>query len=182
MNYNNAIKSMSVLELSNNSLLKTFINTASSTFDSDMEISIWTSNPDILFSDMRNVDKLVLSVATDETVDNDYLSRKINIFKEVLSIDFNTDFRITTTPLKIPMVELWSTTKLKDVWVDLTKFNVSAEDIGKTIYVPYDYYLFDNPIIFVDKSVEFNKAINNTIKVSNINSISRVLPYLEFKL
>ena len=173
---------MSVLELSNNSLLKTFINTASSTFDSDMEISIWTSNPDILFSDMRDIDKLVLSVVTDETVDNDYLSRKINIFKEVLSIDFNTDFRITTTPLKIPMVELWSTTKLKDVWVDLTKFNVSKEDLGKTIYVPYDYYLFDNPIIFADKSMEFSQTINNTIKVSNVNSISRVLPYLEFKL
>lgn len=182
MNYNNAIKSMSVLELSNNSLLRTFINTATSTFDSDKEISIWTSNPDILFSDMRDIDKLVLSIIADESVDVEYMNKKISIFKDVLSIDFNTDFRITTTPLKLPMVELWSTTKLKDVWIDTTKFNINEKDLGKTIYIPYDYYLFDNPMLFADKSVEFYQPVNNTIKVSNVNSISRVLPYIEFKL
>ena len=182
MDYSNAIKSMSVLELSNNSLLRTFINTASSTFDSDKEISIWTSNSDILFSDIRNLDKLVLSIIADELVDKEYLENKIKLFKDVLSIDFNTDFRITTTPLNLPMIEIWSTTKSKDVWVDTTIFNISKEDLGKTVYIPYDYYLFNKPILFTDKNMHFVEPIDNTIKVSNVNTISQVLPYIEFKL
>lgn len=178
--YGEAIKVMGTLELSNNSFLRTFLNTASSTFDTNLEISIWTSNPDILFSDLRDLEKLVLSISlTDETV-KDKVEKQTRIFKDVLSIDFKTDFRITYTPLKIPMIEMWSSTKLKDVWVDRAKFDFDKDDKGKTVYLPYDYYLYEKPVIFVGRDSELITNIGNVIKVENPHMVSKTLPYIEY--
>lgn len=180
--YNEAIKVMGTLELSNNSFLRTFLNTASSTFDTNLEISMWTSNPDILFSDLRNLDKLVLSISSLDKDVKEQLERQVRIFKDVLSIDFKTDFRITYTPLKIPMVELWSSTKLKDVWIDRTKFNFNEEDKGKVIYLPYDYYLYERPIIFVGGDTELITEFKDIIKVENPYSVGKTLPYIEYTI
>lgn len=178
----NAVDIMRALELSNNSFLRTFLNTASSTFDSNLELSIWTSNPNILFKDLRNLDKLILSISSLDKSDRELIDKRIEVFKEVLSVDFNTDFRITYTPLKIPMMELWSNTRLGDVWVDRAKFNFNPEDAGKVIFIPYDYYLYESPIIFMDGKTELLTDIGNTIKVSKPQVIARTLPYIEYTI
>lgn len=169
-------------ELSSNVFLRTFLNTASSTFDTDSEISIWTSNSDILFSDIRDLEKLVLSIRTDEESQKDTLNKRIDMFKDVLSIDFNTDFRVTTAALKIPMIELWSTTESRDVWIDRTVFNFSKEDAGKTLLIPYDYYLFENPVLFISNDVELVTELDNVIKVNNVAVVPGILPYIEYKI
>lgn len=180
MSFNQAIKDMGMLDFSTNVFLRTFLNTASSTFDNQSEISIWTSNPDVLCTDLRDMDKLILSILTTDESDSNLFQKRINIFKDVLSVDFKTDFRVTNTALKIPMLELWSTTQLKHVWIDKTVFNFVKEDKGKTILIPYDYFLFDKPILFLGKDTDLETPLDNTIKVSNISSISKYLPYIEY--
>lgn len=180
MDYSNAIRVLNNMSLHNNMFLRTFVNTALSTFDSKMEVSIWTSTFDILSYDVNSLDKLVLSVVSTGLTDKSALYERVKIFKEMLLIDFDIDLRITQDKLKIPMVELWSSTKETTVWVDKTEFNFSKKDKGKSVCIPYDYFLFSKPVLFVKSDIELTDFNGEVIQVDNTNDIVNTLPYVDY--
>lgn len=182
MGYLEAARALNNISVEGNMFLRTFVNTALSTFDAKSEISIWTSTLDVLFYDIKSLDKLVLSVRSSGTLDKDTLSERIKIFKDMLSIDFDTDLRITSQNLNIPMVELWSTTKEQTVWIDKSEFNFSIEDKGKTVCIPYDYFMVHKPILFCSAETELTDFSGEYIKLDGLGGVLKVLPYIEYTI
>lgn len=180
MNYSEAVRVLNNMSLDSNMFLRTFVNTASSTFDPKLEVSIWTSTLDVLSYDIKSLDKLILSIRSSNDDGTGLLSERIKIFKDMLSIDFDIDLRITKDNLNIPMVELWTSTEEHLVWVDRTEFNFSKEDAGKRICIPYDYFMVHKPILFCDTETELTNFCGECMKVDGLGGILKVLPYIEY--
>lgn len=169
---------MNKLSLVGNTSLQTFINTAKNSFDSRKEVSVWIDNIDSLFYDMRDAKKIVVAII-DGGDSYEELKDRAKIFESMLEIDFDVDFRVSTTPLKLKMIEVWSTTRKSDVFVDLS---FDKEDLGKTIYVPFDYYLLKKPIIFLDKETVLTNNELQTVAVDNPEQLCEVLPYYKYTI
>jgi len=167
------VKTLNQLSLEENISLKTFRNTARSTFDINSGVSVWVDNIDILRSDLRDFKEIVVSVLSEEPIEG--LKDKTILFREVLSIDFNADIRLTNKALKRPMMEVWTSTAKEDVWVDKTILPHCDEET--VFYIPYDYYLLKKPIIFSDKRFANRpEIISPTAKIDE-----RFIPYVEYK-
>lgn len=156
-----------------NTSLHTFINVANDTFNHSKEVSMWVTNPDVLYFDIHNMTKVVLCVID---VGEDYtnISRDINTFKEMLSIDFNVNFMVSSAPLKIPMVELWTTTKVEDVWISDGDLKVPA---GSDVLVPFDYFAVSKPVLFSSENTKPDNPADNCIYIKNLSEIQSMLPY-----
>jgi hypothetical protein len=174
-NLSSAIDVMNKLSLADNISLHAFINTANSTFDSASEISVWINDMTAITHDMRYLKKLVVCVV--DAGESKTLREQTELFKNMLSIDFEVDMRITNTALKLDMIEVWTTTKVSDVWID--KLNISAP-IDKPLYVPYDYYLFEKPVIFTDIQTASQTEASNIIGLENPESVMGTLPYIKY--
>lgn len=172
MEISQLIKNINRMNPITNTYLKTFINTVNDTFDPSLEISIWTNEPSVLFYDIRDMDHLSISVL-DHTGSYEQLPQKVSLLKLALSTDFNTEFTIVTSPYD-NMIELWSTTKRSEFFMD---HQFSEEDKGKTIYVPYDYYLCTHPIIFLPKDTELKTDFGNCVNIDSPAMVTSMFPY-----
>lgn len=172
MEISQLIKNINRLNPITNTYLKTFINTVNDTFDPSLEISIWTDEPSVLFYDIRDMDHLKLSLL-DHTGSYEQLKEKISLLKLALSTDFDTEFIITTSPCE-NMIELWSTTKRSEFYMD---WQFSEEDEGKTIYVPYDYYMCTHPIIFLPNDTEIKTDFGNHVNIDSPAMVASMFPY-----
>ena len=167
------VKTLNQVTLEDNISLQTFRNTAKSTFGLDSGISIWVDNTDILRSDLRDFDEIVISVLAEKPFEG--LKDKTIEFREILSIDFSADIKLTNKALRRPMMEVWTSTPDCDIWLD--KSILPQCDEETTFYIPYDYYLLKKPIIFSDK--RFVKRPE--ILVINTSLDSGYIPYFEHK-
>ena len=159
------------IDLEGNYYLGLLINTAESVFGGIPNTSVWCSNADILTKDMKFIDKIVLSIVT-ETKGVD-LKSKIKSYRDILSIDLSQKIVTTSTPLRIPMLELWTNSDYDDYWLDKDILPVTDE---RTWFIPHDYYMFKKPILFTNKVCT---GIDNVIPTGTVISDS-ILPYHQF--
>ena len=163
-------KTVNQTSLEENVSLTLFRNTAKSTFGDDAQISIWVNTIDILRSDISNIDKLIVAVIPEKRVDD--LKEKTIMFREIINIDYDVDIRLTNKPLKIPMLEVWTSTQETDVWIDPKIVPCHKE---ATFFVPFDYDIVKQPIIFSNE--QFNNK--NIFKVG-FEIASTYLPYVKW--
>ena len=169
----NIVRAFTQVTLKENISLKTFQNTARSTFGTLSGVSVWVDNAGILRTDLRQLTTLLISVITEDEVEN--LREKTLMFREVLSIDFDMSIQLSNKPLKRPMLEVWTTTKQSEVWVDPTIIPKSDDDA--IFYVPYDYCLQKKPIIFSNR-----RFVNRPeILVWSEPIDTGCIPYMEYK-
>lgn len=174
--FSEAVFAMNKLALENNVSLQTFINTAKNSFNVNSEISVWVNDLSMLTHDLRYLKKLTVAVVDAGKCEE--LKEQTRMFKSVLGIDFEVDFRITNTALKIDMIEVWTNTKESDVWVDkVPSSNVSP---GQVLYIPYDYYLMPNPVIFTDIESASKIEESRIIGIDNPDALINTLPYVKW--
>jgi hypothetical protein len=165
-------ENLSSISRGNNHYIQTFLSICDDTFKDCPNTSVWCSGTEFLTKDSRFIEKLVLSVVTDNR--DVPIDSKLEIFKQSLSVDFDFDVRISKVPLKLPMLELYSTTDKSEFWLDNDV--IPASLVGREIWVPLDYYLFKKPIFITSEQFDYKE--DNIITDVDLLS-SKLLPYME---
>ena len=174
-----SIRSMISGSIENNNAIRTICQTSEMLFTKDTPITIWSSTLDILNYDIKSVDSVIMNVISEDD-DNEAVWKlvedQIEIFKDMLGVDIESELKISHRPLRLPMFELYSNNNGRYTYVDPKVIPDIESENDVRFAVPIDYFLVEKPLLFTDDIVIAHQ-LDTTEFMSNLDVLINILPY-----